>query len=102
MPKRLDGDGNPDKNGSVHLTGFSVSFDSPDRVVTRVTGFDERPWPDVSFTVTATDTLSADGVNLHCDSDLDLDVDTSWISFLAGFFSLVALPAARHSSSSPS
>jgi len=86
MPKRLDGDGKPDRNGSIHLTGFSVSFDSPDRVVTRITGFDERPWPDVSFTVTVTDTLSADGVNLHCDSDLDVDTDTGWLSFLAAFF----------------
>jgi hypothetical protein len=92
MPKRLDGDNNPDPNGSIHLTGFSVSFDSPDRVVARVTGFDERPWPDASFTVTSTDTLSADGVLIHCDSDIDLDVDTSWISFLAGFFSLVLPP----------
>jgi hypothetical protein len=92
MPKRLDGDGNPDKNGSVHLTGFSVSFDSPNRVVARVTGFVERPWPDASFTVTSTDTLSADGVLIHCDSDIDLDVDTSWISFLTGVFSLVFLP----------
>ena len=92
MPKRLNGDGNPDKNGSVHLTGFSVSFESPDRVIARVTGFDERPWPDVSFTVTSTDTLSADGVLLHCDSDIDIEVDSSWISFLTGFFSLVFLP----------
>jgi hypothetical protein len=91
MPKRLDGDGNPDPKGSVHLTGFSVSFESPDRVIARVTGFDERPWPDAPFTVISTDTLSADGVLIHCDSDIDLDVDTSWISFLASFFTF-AIP----------
>jgi hypothetical protein len=89
QPKRLNGDGLPDKNGSVHLTGFSLSFESPNRIVTRIDGFDERPWPDASFRLTVTDTLSADGERVHCDTETDLDVDTSWISFLAGFFGLV-------------
>jgi hypothetical protein len=89
QPKRLNGDGLPDKNGSVHLTSFSLSFESPNRIVTRIDGFDERPWPDASFRLTVTDTLSADGELVHCDTETDLDVDTGWISFLAGFFGLV-------------
>jgi hypothetical protein len=90
-PKRRDGSGNPDPNGPVHLTGFSVDFQSPNRIVTRITGFDERPWPDVDFTLTATDTFSVSGGQVHVDSARDLDVDTSWLNFLTGLF-LVVLP----------
>jgi hypothetical protein len=90
-PKRLNGDGDPDPNGPVHLTGFSVNFEGPNRVVTRVEGFDERPWPDVDFLLTTTDTLSPSGGQARCDSQRDLDVDTSWLNFLTGLF-LIALP----------
>jgi len=91
MPKRLDGDGKPDAGGPVHLTGFSLAFEAPDKVVTRVDGFDERPWPDVDFRLTLTDTLSASGGQLNCESASDLDVDTSWLNFLTGVF-LFAFP----------
>jgi len=60
-PKRLNGNGAPDPHGPIHLTGFSVSFENPNRVVTRVDGFDERPWPDVDFRLTTTDRLSLSG-----------------------------------------
>ncbi|MCC6167179.1 MAG: hypothetical protein IT329_08140 [Caldilineaceae bacterium] len=90
-PKRLNGDGDPDPGGPVHLTGFSVSFQSPNRVVTRVDGFDERPWPDVDFQLTTTDTLSLSGGQVQCSSQRDLDVDTSWLNFLTGLF-LIVLP----------
>lgn len=90
-PKRLNGDGDPDPNGPVHLTGFSVSFEGPNKVVTRVEGFDERPWPDADFLLTITDTLSVSGGQVRCDSQRDLDVDTSWLNFLTGLF-LLALP----------
>jgi hypothetical protein len=90
-PKRRNGDGAPDPSGPVHLTGFSVRFESPNRVVTRIDGFDERPWPDVDFRLTITDTLSLSGGQVRCDSQQDLDVDTSWLNFLTGMF-LVLLP----------
>jgi hypothetical protein len=90
-PKRLNGDGDPDPNGPVHLTGFSVRFEGPNKVVTRVEGFDERPWPDADFLLTITDTLSVSGGKARCDSERDLDVDTSWLNFLTGLF-LIALP----------
>jgi hypothetical protein len=90
-PKRLNGSGAPDPNGPIHLTGFSVSFESPNRVVTRVDGFDERPWPDVDFRLTTTDTLSLSSGQVQCNSEPDLDVDTSWLNFLTGLF-LVLLP----------
>ncbi len=90
-PKRLNGDGDPDSNGPIHLTGFSLSFESPNRVVTRIDGFDERPWPDVDFQITITETLSLSGGQVHCDSQRDLNVDTSWLNFLTGLF-LIVLP----------
>ncbi len=90
-PKRLNGDSDPDPNGPVHLTGFSVRFESPNRIVTRVEGFDERPWPDVDFRITTTDTLSVSGGQIHCDTERDLDVDTGWLNFLTGLF-LIVLP----------
>jgi hypothetical protein len=91
-PKRRNGDGDPDPNGPVHLTAFSVDFERPNKVVTRVNGFDERPWPDVDFVLTTTDTLSVAGGEVRCDSQRDLDVDTSWLNFLTGLFLLVLPP----------
>ncbi len=90
-PKVLNGSGAPDPDGPTHLTGFSLSFESPNRVVTRVDGFDERPWPDVPFRLTTTDTLSLSGGQVQCNSERDLDVDTSWLNFLTGLF-LIVLP----------
>jgi hypothetical protein len=91
-PKRRNGDGDPDPNGPVHLTAFSVSFERPNKVVTRIDGFDERPWPDVDFRLTTTDTLSVASGQVRCDSERDLDVDTSWLNFLTGLFLLVLPP----------
>lgn len=90
-PKRLNGDGAPDANGPIHLTGFTVNFESPNKIVTRINGFDERPWPDVSFQLVITDTLSLSAGQLHCESQRHLDVDTSWLNFLTGLF-LIVLP----------
>ena len=92
MPKRLNGDGNPDTDGPINLTGLSLSFRSPDRILTFVDGFDERPWPDVDFRLTITDTLSVSGGDVQCQSSRDLDVDTSWLNFLTGLFLLVFPP----------
>jgi hypothetical protein len=92
QPKRLNGDGNPDPSGPVHLTSFSLSFESPNRVVTRIGGFDERPWPDVHFTLVLTDTLSLSAGGVECVSVPTLDVDTGWLNFLTGLFLLVLPP----------
>jgi hypothetical protein len=91
-PKRRNGDGDPDPNGPVHLTAFGVDFVGPNKIVTRIDGFDERPWPDVDFVLTITDTLSAAGGEVRCDSQRNLDVDTSWLNFLTGLFLLVLPP----------
>ncbi len=99
MAKRLDGDGHPDSDGPVHLTDLSVSFKSPSQVVTTINGYDERPWPDVNFTLTVTDTLSAQNFALACSSDQHLDTDSGWLQALTGalalasFFSPWFLPA---------
>ena len=90
--KRLNGSGDPDPNGPVHLTSFSVSFESPNRIVTRIDGFDERPWPDVDFRLTTTDTLVATGDGLICERQRDLDVDTGWLTFLTVLFTLTLPP----------
>jgi hypothetical protein len=66
-----------------------VDFVGPNKIVTRIDGFDERPWPDVDFVLTITDTLSAAGGEVRCDSQRNLDVDTSWLNFLTGVFLLV-------------
>src|SRR5262249_28298362 len=93
QPRRLNGDGNPDPNGPIHLTSFSLSFESPNRVVTRIGGFDERPWPDVDFTVAITDTLALSAGGVRCDSVTTLDADTSWVNFLT--LVLDRVPSAR-------
>lgn len=63
MPKRWNHDGKDDDDGSVHLTGFTCALQTPNIVITRVTGFDTSTWPDVDFTMTITDPLVADGTS---------------------------------------
>lgn len=91
-PKTLDGGGRPDTSGPIHLTGATIGFHSPDRIVVTVDGYDERPWPDVDFTYTATEVLSVSNGQLQSDIDDDLDVDTTWLNVLTGIFNVVFLP----------
>ena len=60
--------------------------------MTRIGGFDERPWPDVDFTVSITDTLALSAGGVRCDSVTTLDADTSWLNFLTGLFLIVFPP----------
>jgi hypothetical protein len=57
MPKTLSATGNPDDNGPIHLTSLSVGFIQPNTIETYIGGYDERPWPDISFTTKITDQL---------------------------------------------
>ncbi len=84
VPKEFNADLQADSDGPIHLTGFSVSFESPNRVITRIDGFDERPWPDVDFSFVITDRLSILGDQIHCDSSSDLQADTGFLNFLTG------------------
>jgi len=62
---------------TVTLTGFSISFQSPNKVVTTVNAhFDYRwPWPNDDKTFTITDTLTHNGSNtLQCQSASDFDL----------------------------
>jgi hypothetical protein len=92
MPKVLDADNRPDPNGPVHLSSLDVTFKSPDKIITTIKGFDERPWPDVDFTLKIDETLSAANTNLSVDSKTTLDVDTSWLNKLTGIFAFVFPP----------
>lgn len=59
-PKRLSSKGFPDPNGPIHLTRLLVRFGSKNNIDTIINGFDDRPWPDVGFSVTITDTIRKD------------------------------------------
>jgi hypothetical protein len=90
-PKRLDGDGRRDSDGPVHLTGMRLQFDAPDRIVTIVDGYDERPWPDVDFEVRIVDELSAAGSAIAVATSSDLDADTTWLNVLTGVFAFLGV-----------
>jgi hypothetical protein len=90
LPKRLDGDGNFSSRGPVHLTGMNVSFVAPDKIVTRIDGYDERPWPDVDFTRTITDTLDGDSAGVLCETTQDTDASFNWLHVLTTL--TIALP----------
>jgi hypothetical protein len=69
MIKDLDGSGNFNPSGPIHLTALQVSFPSADQgetnsLKTYVNGFDDQTWPSIHFTTTLTDTL---GVNYDTD-----------------------------------
>lgn len=97
MPKRLDADGTPRADGSVHLERLSVGLLPPNQVITRIEGFDDRPWPDVDFTATVTDMIevgqrsvtcgdepeSIEGLVCTSTTDVDLDdADVAWAIIL--------------------
>jgi len=94
-PQRLDGGGAPNPDGPIHLTGLSVDFNEHDAqqtenntIKTYITGYDERPWPDVGFTVTLTDVLT-EVPTLHSESTSN--VDTSGFD---EFLAVILLPVA--------
>jgi len=89
--RRLNGDGQPDPNGPVHLTSLTVTLEAPDAVVTRIDGVDTRPWPDVNFTITITDQIAAKFLQLTCTSNSKLDADTGWFGFLDFVFGIASL-----------
>jgi len=64
MRKRLDSNGIPQTDGSVHLTDLKVAMRPPDTLVTTVTGFHDRPLPDAAFTITIAETYRIDGEDL--------------------------------------
>jgi hypothetical protein len=58
--KRLSSNGQPDPFGPIHLTGLLVVLQPNNRIDTFVNGFDDRPTPDVRFTLTLSDTIADD------------------------------------------
>jgi hypothetical protein len=80
-PNIYSSGGELDANGPIHLTGISVEF-APETssVATVITGFDTTPWPDVTFTLTLTDSLSVANDAISDVATSDLAVDTSWMS----------------------
>jgi hypothetical protein len=74
-PKDYSGNGVASRSGPVHLTGLNVELRDPDTVITRITGFDDRPVPDVGFTLILTDRYRADFGFLVADSERRLDKD---------------------------
>lgn len=92
MPKVLNKDMKPDNGGPIHLTSLSVTFQSPNTIITRLSGFDERPWPDVDFVFTIKDVFNVSSTEITVATNNGLDVDTSWLNWLTGIFLLVFPP----------
>lgn len=90
QPKRTDEDGTPDPSGPVHLTGMSVNFVSPNSIVTDISGYDETPWPDVSFDLLIGDTFSVSASQVQVQSGTSIDVDESYIDLLLGISAMLA------------
>lgn len=80
-PNIYSSGGELDANGPIHLTGINIEF-APETssVTTVITGFDTTPWPDVTFTITLTDSLSVVEDAISDVSSSDLDVDESWLA----------------------
>jgi hypothetical protein len=78
MYKRLDDNGIPQLDGSVHLKDLDISMRPPDTLVTTITGYDDRPVPDADFTITLAETYKVDQFDgrLGHTSEQTLDIDT--------------------------
>jgi hypothetical protein len=90
-PKQLSGNGAPSPFGPIHLTGLSIEFKSPHTIVTRISGYDERPWPDAYFTQVITDELLALR-NCHTESHTDVDKGPPIIGELVLIIMSIAIP----------
>jgi hypothetical protein len=89
-PKQFNHSGKPDSSGSTHLTGLTVEFNNNNELITRVKGYDESPWPDVSFELTITDKFGTSSGEILLESKSDLDMDTSILTGLS-FIPLLGL-----------
>ncbi len=85
---RLADDGRKSADGPIHLERIIVDLEPPKKIITRVEGFDDRPWPDVDFTARITDEITTgtrmvpctvgtltEIEGLFCRSTDDVDVD---------------------------
>jgi hypothetical protein len=90
MAKRLDDNGIPQLDGSVHLEDLQISMRPPDTLVTTVTGYDDRPVPDADFTLTLAETYKVDQFDgtLGSTSEQTLDVDTWFQTAVAAALAL--------------
>ena len=80
---RYNGDGDPDPGGPVHVQDAWVELSPPDTVVTKASGYDERPIPDADFTLTLTEPLTRGGDGqFNVQTKRSIDVDTTWQDIL--------------------
>ena len=92
-PKRYSGNGAPSSIGPIHLTGLSVEFREPDTIVTRLTGYDDRPLPDVGFTVIITDTIQLNNVATVDPGEIAKFYGTGqFTGFMDAFYDAVVTP----------
>ena len=92
-PHRLSADGKPDEKGPTHIFEPSLSFELPRTVITSVPGLDERPRPDVKFTLELTDTLKVSNLQIKSDFKSSLDTHTGLLNFLTGAGLILFFPA---------
>jgi hypothetical protein len=80
---RYNSDSNPDPGGPVHVQDAWVELSPPDTVITKASGYDERPVPDADFTLTLTEPLTRGGDGqFNVQTKRSLDVDTTWQDIL--------------------
>lgn len=91
-PQRIDDAGRPQPDGPLHLTGFEVELQAPDRIVTVLAGRDPRHRPDLQFRLVTTDTLNAADGAVQCASHVRLDAGDRGLNGLGGILQL-SLPA---------
>lgn len=96
LPKHLDLQGEEDPDGPVHLETLTVHFESPNRVVTRVTGFYDAPNPfgKVDFEQIIIDTLTVSGGEVQCTTETELDIDSRFLDVLLAVFVFLAAAVA--------
>jgi hypothetical protein len=83
LPKRLNDDGEPDDDGSVHIQALTVRLLEPDRIRTDLTGFYDVG-PNADFRLRTTDTITLEDRKLRHDCVQSLYIDTSAYEWLAG------------------
>jgi hypothetical protein len=90
LPKRLGDDGKADPNGDIHLQSLNVGYNNSvaghanqKKVTIKVHGYAHVLFSNTGFDVRLIDTLSLSNEKVSCQSEPEVDVDTSIDTILA-------------------
>jgi hypothetical protein len=91
LPKQLDDKGIAQLDGPIHLTRLKVEMLPPATIVTTIDGYDERPLPDVSFSILIFEAFAREGLVISTKPVQRLEPNPGMNDILAGALLMASL-----------